>query len=129
MTGIVEIITTERWNDRTFYKIKIAGNIKDYACWQGEGAKIKKGDTIEFTEEEKNGKWRLILPKSGVSSGFGGARGKSPEEIQNQLRSFAVSYSKDITVALLQAGANLSDPIKVTLDNANVLLYWLQHTK
>jgi hypothetical protein len=131
MQGKVEKVQTKLWNDKTFYQVKIEGSNKDYACWQKEGASIKEGDTIEFTEEEKNGRYRLTLPSTGKPPFVGVTRGKSPEEIQNQLKSFAVAYSKDITVALLTAGAAVVavDPVKYTLDNANIIYYWLKNTK
>ncbi len=88
---------------KKFYEVEIEGIPKKYGCWQyNELAAKNIGDEIEFEEKEKDGRWSMTLT-GGKSGGFA-FKGKSPEELKQQIRSFAASYSKDICVALINQG-------------------------
>ncbi len=107
MNGKIQTKTERSWTNpenqvKKFFEVEIEGIAKKYSCWQYDKlAAMKIGDEIEFTEVEKNGRWSLTL--AGGKPGFQ-PRGKSPEEIKLQAKSFSASYSKDITVACLEAG-------------------------
>ncbi len=89
---------------KKFYEVEIEGIPKKYGCWQyNELAAKNIGDEIEFDESEKGGRWSMKLAGAAPKGGFQ-PRGKSPEELKQQVRSFAASYSKDIAVALINQG-------------------------
>ena len=89
---------------KKFFEVEVEGIAKKYSCWQYDKlAAIKIGDEIEFTETEKNGRWSMTLAGTAAKGTFQ-PRGKSPEELKLQAKSFSASYSKDITVACLEAG-------------------------
>ena len=107
MKGKLAAKTPKSWANpggiiKKFFEIEIEGIEKKYGCWQYDLLAAKNiGDEIEFTETEKNGRWSMTL--AGGKTGFQ-PRGKSPEELKQQLNSFAASYGKDITVAWIGQG-------------------------
>lgn len=109
MKGKIETKTEREWKNpegqtKKFFDITIEGIDKKYGCWQyNELAAKNVGDEIEFEETEKNGRWSMKLAGAAKGGGFQ-ARGKSPEELKQQARSFSASYSKDLTVACIAAG-------------------------
>jgi hypothetical protein len=127
MNGKVESLKKDTWNEITYYHVKLEGNPKDYSCWNKECANVKVGDNITFREEEKNNRWKLILDRPG---GTGGGRAKTPEEINNQLKSFSISYSKDIAVAEINKGIARSegDMMGLLFQRANAIYEWLKIT-
>ena len=103
---------------KKFFEVEIEGVPKKYGCWQFEKlAAMNIGDEIEFEEKEKGGRWSMTLAGAKQGSGFQ-SRGKSPEELKQQIRSFAASYSKDIAVALInQSKLPTSKEIDATLQH------------
>jgi len=87
--------------DKKFFEVEVEGKDKNYSCWQhSQLLAVKIGDEIEFTETEKSpGRWSMVL--AGAKAG-GGMRGKSPEELRLQAKSFASAYSKDIAVICIE---------------------------
>ncbi len=109
MKGKIAAKAEKSWTNpegavKKFYEVEIEGIQKKYGCWQyNELAAKNIGDDIEFEESEKNGRWSMKLSGSAPKGGFQ-SRGKSEAELKQQLRSFAASYSKDLTVACITAG-------------------------
>jgi hypothetical protein len=130
MTGKIINISQDKFKDIPFYHIKIEGNPKDYSCWQKEGGLLQIGDTIEFTEELKNNHWRLKLVKSlgqdekSLPELKGGI--KTSESEDSRLKSMAVSYAKDLTVAEIGTGKFAKDPTLHTLTGAELIYKWLK---
>jgi hypothetical protein len=131
MQGKIEVIKPDLYNGITFYHVKIEGNDKDYACWQKGIATSKVGDTIEFTDELKNGRWRLNIAAAPGALRSYTAKTKSPEEINNQLKSFALSYAKDIVASQVRAGRTTFEPdiVSYTTIMAGMFLSWLKKSE
>jgi hypothetical protein len=97
--GTIAFMQEKVWTNpegqaKKFYEVQIQGVDKKYGCWDHAIISAHKpGDEIEFTEIEKNGRWTMKLA-GGKSGGFGGG-GRGSNE------SFALSYAKDIVVALV----------------------------
>ncbi len=107
MKGKIAAKAEKEWKNpegvvKKFYEVEIEGIPKKYGCWQYNELTAKNiGDEIEFEESEKGGRWSMKL--AGGKAAFQ-PRGKSPEELKQQVRSFSASYSKDLTVACIAAG-------------------------
>lgn len=117
MKGIISNIekSAVKMKDGTMkekFTIQFEGDEKSYEAWS---CAFKVGDEAEgeVSEREWNGKIFHSIKFAGGFKGGGGfqARGKSPEEIalereklKQQVRSFSASYSKDITVSLINQG-------------------------
>ena len=110
MKGKIAAKTPKEWTNpegavKKFFEIEIEGVAKKYGCWQyNELAPKNIGDEIEFEESEKGGRWSMKLAGSAPKGGGFQSRGKSPEELKQQIRSFANSYAKDIAVACIEKG-------------------------
>jgi len=109
MNGRVLSCVKDKWNDVWYWKLKLEGNTKEYACWQ-KGVSFMEGQDIVFNEEMVKGRWRLSLidrePQGAeVATPKRSGYVKSKEEIENQLKSFAMSYAKDMTVAEIGVNA------------------------
>ena len=79
---------------------------KAYEAWS---CSHKVGDEAEgeVSEREWNDKTFYSIKFAGSQKAGGGgfqSRGKSPEELKQQVRSFANSYAKDIAVACITKG-------------------------
>ena len=109
MKGVIENIekSAVKMKDGTMkdkFTILFEGDPKVYDAWS---CSYKVGDEAEgeVSEREWNDKtfYSIKFPGSQKAGGGGGfqARGKSPEELKQQVRSFAASYSKDIAVACI----------------------------
>jgi len=92
----------------------IVGGVEYYDA-KGAFKDTKPGDVIEFEwDPSQDGKIKFMHPVG--QGGFqnkqgGGYRGKSPEEIYLQRKSFALSYSKDIMQTILVViGPQLKKP-------------------
>ncbi len=104
---------------KKFFEVEIEGIAKKYGCWQYTELAAKNiGDEIEFEESEKGGRWSMKLAGTASKGGGFAPKGKSPEELKQQVRSFAASYSKDIAVALInQSKLPTSKEIDATLQH------------
>jgi hypothetical protein len=92
----IKDITKKSWNDKTFWEVELADGTKG-SCWQPEFASYQIGQDVEFevTKDAKNNnRFRL---KTG-NKGFGGGRGKSPEELAQTQRTMVLSYAKDLVL-------------------------------
>jgi hypothetical protein len=86
------------------FTISFEGDSKQYESWSCHHA---VGDEVEgeVSEREWSGKIFYSIKFAGGFKGGGfQSRGKSPDELKQQVRSFAASYSKDICVALINQG-------------------------
>jgi len=86
------------------FDIWFEGDTKQYETWS---CPFKVGDEAEGTVSERvwNDKTYYSIKFARASTGGGfQPRGKSPEEIKAQTRSFANSYAKDIAVACIEKG-------------------------
>ena len=98
---IVNIVPKE-WNGKKFWEIELADGTKG-SCWQPEFAAYSIGQEADFeVQTDARGNKRLRLKN--VAPKPMGARGKSPEEIEQQKRLMVVAYAKDLTVAFVPAG-------------------------
>ena len=106
MKGVIETKEKKSWTNpegqiKKFFEITVEGIDKKYGCWQYDLLSAKNiGDEIEFEESEKGGRWSMRLAGTAPKGGFQ-SRGKTPEELKQQSRSFAASYSKDIVVVCI----------------------------
>ena len=106
MKGVIETKAEKSWTNpegqiKKFFEITVEGIDKKYGCWQYDLLSAKNiGDEIEFEESEKGGRWSMRLVGTAPKGGFQ-SRGKTPEELKQQSRSFAASYSKDIVVVCI----------------------------
>lgn len=104
-TKIPKEWTSPEGQIKKFYEVTVEGIPKKYGCWQFEKlAAINIGDEIEFTETEKAGRWSMTLAGTAPKGGGFQSRGKSPEELKQQLKSFSSAYAKDVTVAFINQG-------------------------
>ena len=119
MKGTIKTIIKKPYKDRFFHELFVdigEGKTKKYSCWQAHASELKEGAEVEYTEEQGKewtdnegmthpGNWKMILPsKPGEQkSGFGGFRGKSKEEIESQIKTMTLAYSKDLIVAFVEA--------------------------
>ena len=126
MEGTIKSIREDKWQDIKYFKIYIEENDKEYACWKG-GEAIKVGQTVGFTEEEKNGRWKMILP--GSKMGVGGGNRRSPEELRNQIKSFSMSYAKDIVCNRMSTYKDDTEVAAMLFKYANSILEWFGSTK
>ena len=112
---------------RDYAKLKIEGDERDFACWQKEGLVLAVGNVIEFEPVENNGRWKIQLAGTKTAGGGGFSRAKSPQEIDNQLKSFSLAYAKDITVKMIGISPLAEkDPVEFTLHIAEIFLEWLK---
>jgi hypothetical protein len=126
MEGTIKQVVKDQWQDRTFYRVNIEENKIEYACWQAAGANLKIGDKVDFTEEEKSGRFKMILKTE--YSGKGGYKARSPEEIKNQLLSFSMSYAKDIITSQIHLYKDDNDVSANLFKYANSIYQWLKTT-
>ena len=108
MKGVIENIekSSVKMKDGTMkdkFTIRFEGDPKAYEAWS---CSHKVGDEAEgeVSEREWNDKTFYSIKFPGSQKAGGGgfqSRGKSPEEMKQQSRSFAASYSKDIVVACI----------------------------
>jgi len=142
MKGIVKSIIEKPYKDRSFFEVFIElapDKVKKYSCWQKHASELKAGQEVEYTEEEGKGwidgegvshvNWKMILP-GGQKQGFqGGFRGKSPQEIENQLKMMTLAYSKDLVVAFIGKGIikAVEDGQKWTADTYDILYKKVSH--
>ena len=82
------------------FSIRFSDDPKVYEAWS---CHYKVGDEAEgeVSEREWNDKTFYSIKFPSSKTGGFQARGKSPEELKQQVRSFAASYSKDIAVACI----------------------------
>lgn len=110
MKGIISAKTAKSWKSpegqiKEFWEIEIEGQSKKYGCWQYVALSAKNiGDEIEFEEKEKGGRWSMTLAGTAPKGGGFQSRGRSPEELKLQAKSFAAAYGKDVTVAFINQG-------------------------
>uniref|UniRef100_A0A6M3JIZ1 Uncharacterized protein n=1 Tax=viral metagenome TaxID=1070528 RepID=A0A6M3JIZ1_9ZZZZ len=88
------------------FSIHFEDDPKAYESWS---CSFKVGDEAEgeVSEREWNDKTFYSIKFAGSQKTGGGgfqSRGKSPDELKQQVRSFAASYSKDVTVAFINQG-------------------------
>lgn len=106
--GVVEVVLQKaKKNGAPYYVIVIDG--KEY--YDSKGVfKDKKGQEIDFEfSPSDDGKITFInTVGGGFTKGGGGSRGKSPEEIALQKKSFAFAYAKDQVDTLITAYAGLA---------------------
>jgi hypothetical protein len=105
--AVVEVVLEKKKkNGDPYWGIIIDG--KEYYDSKGN-FKDKKGLEIEFEySTSDDGNITFINPVGGgFKGGSGGSRAKSPEEIALQKKSFAYSYAKDLTCAIITAHAPL----------------------
>lgn len=82
-------------------------------CFDAKIKTMTGSQTIDVTQ--KDGKWFLNFGKAKTAySGGGRSYGKSPADSALQQNSFAMSYSKDLVVAMIAKGVVMAD-IKVSL--------------
>lgn len=109
MKGVIETKAEKSWTNpegqiKKFFEITVEGIDKKYGCWQYDVLAAKNiGDEIEFEESEKGGRWSMRLAGTAPKGGFQ-SRGKTPEELKQQLKSFSSAYAKDVTVAFINQG-------------------------
>jgi hypothetical protein len=106
--GVVEVVLQKLKKDGTtpYWVIVIDG--KEY--YDSKGVfKDKKGLEIEFeSSPSDDGKITFInAVGGGYTKGGGGSRGKSPEELALQKKSFAYAYAKDQVDVIIHAHAHL----------------------
>ena len=103
--GVVQMVLEKQKKDGSPFCLVY---IDDTEYYDSKSAfKDKKGQEIEFEWSlSSDGKLKFINP---VGSGFKGwgSRGKSPEELALQRKSFAVAYAKDLTVATITGSIHL----------------------
>jgi len=84
--------------------VSFEGDNHIYECWS---CNFKVGDEAEgeVSEREYGGNTYYSIKFSGTqkSGGFQ-SRGKTPEELKQQLKSFSSAYAKDVTVAFINQG-------------------------
>jgi hypothetical protein len=111
-------ITMKDGTEKDKFTISFEGDSKKYESWS---CSHKVGDEVDgdVSEREWNGKTFYSIKFSGGGFKGGGgfqSRGKSPEELKQQLRSFAAAYAKDVTVSLInQARIKEAKEIDATL--------------
>jgi hypothetical protein len=106
--AVVEVVLEKKKkNGDPYWGIIIDG--KEYYDSKGN-FKDKKGQEVEFEySTSDDGNITFINPVGGgFKGGSGGSRAKSPEEIALQKKSFAYSYAKDLTCAIIAAHAPLT---------------------
>ena len=118
MKGVIKAIAEKTWKDKVFWEFQLEDDERVFSCWQDSFAGKKIGSDIEFEAVEKDGRWRAKIAGSG--GGFQ-PRGKSPEEMKQQVRSFSASYSKDIVVACINR-----DIIKTSKEIDATLLHYYE---
>lgn len=118
--GVVEVVLNKFKKDgiTPFYVIVVDG--KEY--YDSKGVfKDKKAQEIEFEwSDSDDGKITFINAPGTGARGGGGSRGKSPEELALQRRSFALAYAKDQAVAIATASAHLVSELPILQDNDRV---------
>ena len=105
--AVVEtVLEKKKKNGDPYWGIIIDG--KEYYDSKGN-FKDKKGQEVEFEySASDDGNITFINPVGGgFKGGSGGSRAKSPEEILQQKKSFALSYAKDLTVGVISSTAHL----------------------
>lgn len=105
--GKISGIIPKTWNDKKFWEFTLEDNESVFTCWQDTLSQKKVGDEVEFEAvKDSRGGWKATF--SGASRG--GYRGKSPEEIALQKKSFALAYAKDQSGMILDF---LKDKVKI----------------
>ncbi len=100
-------ITMKDGTAKEKFTITFEDDPKKYEAWS---CAHKVGDYVEgeVSEREWNNKtfYSIKFAGGGFKGGGGGfqSRGKSPEELKQQVRGFAASYAKDIVVSLINHG-------------------------
>jgi hypothetical protein len=115
-------ITMKDGTKKDKYTITFEGDDKKYEAWSCDhkiGAEVEG----EVSEREWSGKIYYSIKFSGGSKGGGfQPRGKSPEELKLQLRSFCAAYAKDVTVSIIEKGnITTSKEIDATLQHYFIL--------
>ena len=106
------VIERPRKNGQMAWGVIVGG--VEYYDSKGNFKDTKPGDIIEFDwENSQDGKIKFMNRpgEGGFKGGGGGKGGKSPEEILQQRKSFAVSYGKDLMVTVLNVlGPQIKKP-------------------
>lgn len=124
--GVVEVVLNKFKQDGVTPYYVIVVDSKEY--YDSKGVfKDKKGQEIEFEWADSNdGKITFInLPGSARSGG--GGRAKSPEELKQQAKSFALSYAKDQMVAIIAATAHLVPELPIINTDMGERIKYLEY--
>lgn len=121
--GVVEVVLSKTKQDGVTPYWVVVVDSKEY--YDSKGVfKDKKGQEIEFEWADSNdGKITFINAPGSGARGGGGGRAKSPEELKQQAKSFALSYSKDQIGTLVAATSHLITELPVTGDSGERLKY------
>jgi len=103
--GVVQAVLEKKKKDGSPYWAIIIDGV-DYYDSRGN-FKDKKDQEVEFEwSASQDGNLKFINPVGGGWRG-GGARGKSPEELVLQKKSFAMAYAKDLTCVVISSSMHL----------------------
>lgn len=107
--GTITELDKKLWNNKNLANLKLKDDPKQYTVWEDSFSILKDknvGDEIEFeaTPTKKEGSFTAKAPRPQGKPGALGFKGKSPEEIHQTGITMLMSYSKDLTVALIVQG-------------------------